>query len=169
MIRRRMLALLPAAILAEPARAQAPRGAPAPPLALPTGMSPLPNGAFRLAFRAGEQALPGGVAPALAEIGRRLAATPAGFGRIVVQAQASGPSNDPSTARRVSLARATAVRQALAAGGLDESRVDVRALGRTPAALDSADILPPSAVRPADQASAPAPGQPAPPRPDPVR
>jgi outer membrane protein OmpA-like peptidoglycan-associated protein len=147
MIRRRMLALLPAAILAEPARAQAPRGAPAPPLALPTGMSPLPNGAFRLSFRPGESALPTGSTETLREIGRRLAAAPAGTGRITVEGQASGPTNDASAARRVALARAQAVRAALAEGGLEETRVDVRGLGRTPAALDAADILPPGATR----------------------
>lgn len=150
MKRRLALAALTGLALPGPAGAQAPRGAPAPPIALPAGMSPLPNGAFRVTFRAGEQALPAGVAPALAEIGRRLAERPAGTGRITVEGQASGPSNDSSTARRVSLARAVAVRSALAAGGLDETRVDVRPLGRTARVLDAADILPPEA-----QASAP--------------
>lgn len=125
----------------------APRGAPAPPLALPAGMSPLPNGAFRVAFRAGQAELPAGAAEALAEIGRRLAQRPAGSGRIAVDGQASGPANDASVARRLSLARATAVRQALVAGGLEETRVDVWALGRTPAVLDVADVLPPEAQR----------------------
>jgi outer membrane protein OmpA-like peptidoglycan-associated protein len=111
-------------------------------------MSPLPNGAFRVAFRAGQAELPSGAAETLAEIGRRLAQRPLGTGRIAVDGQASGPSNDPSVARRLSLARAQAVRRALVAGGLDETRVDVRALGRTPAALDAADVLPPEAQRP---------------------
>jgi outer membrane protein OmpA-like peptidoglycan-associated protein len=130
-----------------PALAQAPRGAPPPPLALPAGMSPLPNDAFRLSFRPGESVLPAGSAETLREIGRRLAAMPAGTGRITVEGQASGPSNDASAARRVALARAQAVRAALVAGGLEETRVDVRGLGRTPAALDAADILPPGATR----------------------
>ena len=130
-----------------PARARAqgaaPRGAPPPPLALPPGMSPLPHGAFRVQFRAGQAALPAGVAEALGEIGRRLALAPAGTGRITVEAQTSGPANDPSIARRVALARANEVRNALVAGGLEATRVDVRPLGRTNAALDVADVLPP--------------------------
>ena len=129
------------------AAAPAPRGAPAPPLALPAGMSPLPHGAYRLSFRSGESAVSPAQAQTLAEIGRRLAAIPAGTGRITVEGQASGPSNDVSAARRVALARAQAVRAALVAGGLDETRVDVRALGRTPAALDAADVLPPGVQR----------------------
>lgn len=148
MIRRRHLAALPMLAAALPAAAQAPRGAPAPPLPLPPGMSPLPGGhGWRLAFRSGEQALPQGAAPTLAEIGRRLAALPAGQGRVTVEGQASGPANDASAARRIALARALAVRQGLVAGGLEETRVDVRALGRTGAGLDAADILPPDAPR----------------------
>jgi hypothetical protein len=137
-------ALLALTMIAAPGVAGAQsRGAPAPPLALPAGMSPLPHGAYRVAFRGNAITLPDGAAEALAEIGRRLAATPAGTGRITVEAQASGPRNDASTARRVSLDRAIAVRKALVAGGLDETRVDVRALGRTADALDAADVLPP--------------------------
>jgi outer membrane protein OmpA-like peptidoglycan-associated protein len=138
------LALL---LLASPALAQN-RGAPPPPLALPSGMAPLTDGAYRLSFRVGETALPTNTAATLSEIGRRLAAaTPPGTGRITVEGHASGPANDVSAARRLSLARATAVRDALVAGGLDETRVDVRALGRTPLALDAADILPPGVTR----------------------
>jgi hypothetical protein len=145
MNRRLVLAAPLALALPAPVRAQAaaPRGAPPPPLALPAGMSPLPRGAYRVQFRPGEAALPAGVAPALAEIGRRLAAAPAGTGRITVEAQVSGPANDASTARRVALARANEVRRGLVAGGLEETRVDVRPLGRTTAGLDAADILPP--------------------------
>ncbi|PWS34001.1 hypothetical protein DFH01_27070 [Falsiroseomonas bella] len=141
-------ALLALTILAAPGVAGAQsRGAPAPPLALPAGMSPLPQGAYRVIFRGPEVALPAGAAEVLAEIGRRMAASPAGSGRITVEAQSSGPRNDASTARRLSLERANAVRKALAAGGLDETRVDVRALGRTPEGLDAADILPPGVTR----------------------
>jgi outer membrane protein OmpA-like peptidoglycan-associated protein len=130
------------------AQAPAPRGAPAAPLALPTGMSPLTQGAYRLSFRTNETALPAGTEPTLAEIGRRLAAsTQPGLGRVTVEGHASGPANDVSAARRLSLARANAVRDALVAGGMDATRIDVRALGRTQAALDAADILPPGVTR----------------------
>lgn len=130
-----------------PAAAQH-RAAPPPPLALPAGMSPLRDGAYRVAFLVGQSGLQAGMAPTLAEIGRRLAVAHAqGSGRITIEGHASGPTADASTARRISLARANAVRDALVAGGLEETRIDVRALGRTNAALDAADILPPGAVR----------------------
>ena len=146
MIRREALLALPLLALARPGAAQL-RDAPAAPPALPAGMAALPNGAFRVLFGTGEAALPAGTAPTLAEIGRRLAEWPAGFGRITVEGQTSGPADDVSAARRLSLARAQAVRGALAAGGLDQARVDVRALGRMAAALDAADVLPPGAPR----------------------
>jgi len=141
---RAILALL---LLTTPALAQN-RGAPPPPLALPTGMAPLNHGAYRLSFRGADTALPANTEPTIAEIGRRLqAATLPGLGRVTVEGHASGPSNDVSAARRIALARATMVRDALVAGGLDSTRVDIRALGRTQAALDAADILPPGVTR----------------------
>jgi outer membrane protein OmpA-like peptidoglycan-associated protein len=146
MRRRAALSAVTALALPGAARAQS-RGAPAPPIALPAGMNPLPHGAYRVLFRAGTQDLPNGVAPTLAELGKRLAERAVGTGRVTVEGQASGPTNDPSVARRIALARAQAVRAALVAGGIEETRVDVRALGRTPAALDCADILPPQAPR----------------------
>jgi hypothetical protein len=100
--------------------------------------------------------LPQGLAPALAEIGRSLGERAVGTGRITIEAQASGPAEDASAARRLSLGRAEAVRQALAAGGLATTRVDLRPLGRTAQGLDCADILPPNAgARPTDPASNP--------------
>jgi hypothetical protein len=134
MNRRPLLAALP--LLALPARARAQA-------ALPAGLSALPGGGWRVAFRAGQAELPQGLAPALAEIGRGLGERAAGGGRITIEAQASGPAEDASVARRLSLGRAEAVRQALAAGGLATTRVDLRPLGRTAQGLDCADILPP--------------------------
>ncbi len=114
---------------------------PEPPLALPPGMSALPQGGWRLGFADESAAI---IAPALqatlAEIGRRLANRPRG--RVSLVALASGPVGDASAARRLTLARALAVKQALAAGGLAETRIDVRALGRTAEAVDAVDILP---------------------------
>jgi outer membrane protein OmpA-like peptidoglycan-associated protein len=46
-----------------------------------------------------------------------------------VQAYAPGKPDDPSTARRVSLSRAMAVRTALIADGVPSARIFVRALG----------------------------------------
>lgn len=147
MMRREALLALPLLALPQPGVAQS-RDAPVvQPRTLPAGMAALPNGGVRVLFGAGEAALPASTAPMLAEFGRQLAARPAGFGRITVEGQASGPAEDASAARRLSLARAQAVRGALVAGGLDQTRVDVRALGRTAAALDAADVLPPAAPR----------------------
>jgi OmpA family len=134
MIRRRSLAALLLPALAVPAWAGAPLAA-------------LPRGGWRLVFPQGEARLPEGAAAALAELAGELARLPAGSGRITVEGQASGPANDASLARRLSLARANAVRAALAEAGLAATRVDVRPLGRTEAALDAADILPPEAPR----------------------
>ena len=46
-------------------------------------------------------------------------------------AYAAGTPEDPSTARRLSLSRALAVRSALMADGVTSSRIYVRALGAT--------------------------------------
>lgn len=46
-----------------------------------------------------------------------------------VQAYAPGKADDPSTARRISLSRAMAVRSALVADGVPSARIFVRALG----------------------------------------
>jgi hypothetical protein len=147
MNRRKLLAALPLLALPAPAGAQA--------LGVtPPALSTLPGGGWRIAFRAGQADLPQGLAPALAEIGRSLGAGAVGTGRITIEAQASGPAEDASVARRLSLGRAEAVRQALAAGGLVTTRVDLRPLGRTAQGLDCADILPPNAsvARPTDPA-----------------
>ncbi|WP_149539197.1 OmpA family protein [Siccirubricoccus phaeus] len=121
-----------------PARGLSPATVPA--LALPPGMEALPSGAWRLRFPTGAAEVPEAAAPALAELGRRLAAGPPG--RVTILAQASGPE-DVSTARRLSLARGFAVKQALAEGGLPPTRIDIRPMGRTADGLDSADIQPP--------------------------
>jgi hypothetical protein len=108
-------------------------------LALP-GLESLPQGGWRVAGTA----LPA----ALATLGRALAeAVPEGRGRVTLVAEVAAPPDDPSTARRESLARAVAVRGALERGGLPLTRMDIRPLGRTAAARDVVDILPPGAPR----------------------
>lgn len=125
------------------ARPQAPTATAAAPAlrALPAGLEALPDGGARLRFAAGREALPQGAEGSLAEFGRRIAAEPSG--RVTVTAQASGPPADISAARRVSLARALAVKQALAAGGVAPTQIDLRPMGRTGEALDAVDIQPP--------------------------
>ena len=106
----------PANLSASPGAAQPPPAAPeARSFTLPPGMEALPQGAWRLRFAPGTEMPPHAAEAALAELGRRLAAGP--DGRVVLTAQASGPA-DVSSARRVSLARGLAVKEALVAGGL---------------------------------------------------
>ncbi|MBL6454399.1 hypothetical protein JMJ55_03620 [Belnapia sp. T6] len=124
---------------APPARLALPPALPG----LPEGMEARPDGSLRLRFPNGAEAVPPATSPALAELGRRLAALPAG--RVTLVAQASGPVADISSARRLSLARAIAVKEALAAGGLPPTRIDIRPMGRTADAVDAVDVQPPLA------------------------
>ncbi|MFZ4410014.1 MAG: hypothetical protein ACOYOH_21895 [Paracraurococcus sp.] len=131
----------PADLAARPGAAPPPPTAPAArPFTLPAGMEALPGGAWRLRFAEGRDTAPRAADAALAELGRRLAAAPEG--RVVLLAQASGPA-DISTARRLSLARGLAVKEALVAGGLAPTRIDIRPMGRTEEAADAVDVQPP--------------------------
>lgn len=123
-----------------PPRAAGPAGP-----ALP-GLTPRPDGGWRLAFAPASADLPPAMPAALADLGRRLAQGPQG--RVRVVAQAAGPVQDVSAARRLSLARGIAVKAALAAGGLAATRIDIRPAGRTEEALDAADVLPPGVPDP---------------------
>lgn len=71
------------------------------------------------------------LSPASAAAIHRLvqAAPPGDSTSFNVVAYAAGTPEDPSTARRLSLARALAVRSALIADGIISSRIYVRALG----------------------------------------
>jgi flagellar motor protein MotB len=109
------------------------------------GVAPRPAGGWRVDFAQGQSALSTRDRHALAGVAQALAPIPAG--RITVQAQASGPADDASIARRLSLARAMAVRDALVAAGLVATRVDIRALGRLEPPADIAEILPPGVPR----------------------
>jgi hypothetical protein len=121
--------------------------APAPPAlrGLPPGFEALPDGGARLRLPTDSAGLPPAAERSIAELGRRIAAGEPG--RVTVTAQASGPAADVSTARRLTLERALAVKQALAAGGLPTTRIDLRPMGRTDEALDAVDIQPPGPAR----------------------
>lgn len=123
-----------------PLRPQAPQ-APAGPL---EGLQSLPLGGFRLRMTGSELTQP--QTAAVQSLARDLAALPQG--RITVEAQVAGPANDVSAARRLSLARAQAVKSALIAGGLTPTRIDLRPLGRLSGAEDAVDILPPGVASP---------------------
>jgi outer membrane protein OmpA-like peptidoglycan-associated protein len=73
-----------------------------------------------------------------------------------VEAYAPGKADDPSTARRVSLSRAMAVRSALVADGVPSARIFVRALGEQfgDGPPDRADISVMGANAPANTAAA---------------
>jgi outer membrane protein OmpA-like peptidoglycan-associated protein len=105
----------------------------------------LAEGRWRIRFAAGREELSEAAAGRLEELGRRLAEG-GSAGRVTVEAQSSGPEADVSAARRLSLGRALSVKAALASGGLLPTRIDLRPLGRTPEAVDAADILPPPAA-----------------------
>ncbi|MDB5316938.1 MAG: hypothetical protein JWO24_2782 [Rhodospirillales bacterium] len=107
----------------------------------PPGLEALPNGGLRIQGAA----LDARTRAALADYGRRLAALP--NGRVTVLAEVSGPAEDAHLARRLSLARAQAAKAALVEGGLDETRIDLRPLGRTTAGVDRLDVLPPGVDR----------------------
>ena len=95
--------------------------------ALPTVR--LPDGtaqAARLSFQTGSST----VTPESERELRRLAQALAGNeNRVQLRAYADGPDDRPSTARRLSLSRALAVRSFLIEAGLRSTRIDVRALG----------------------------------------
>ena len=158
------------AMLSQPSRAQAPdpslppdpAPAPPPPVQLTPlrpqapqpmagplqGLQTLPQGGFRLRMT-GTELTPTQTA-AVQALARNLAMLPQG--RITVEAQVAGPADDVSTARRLSLVRAQAVKSALIAGGLTPTRIDLRPLGRLSAAQDAVDILPPGVASPNTEA-----------------
>ena len=127
-----------------PLRPQTPQS-PAGPL---QGLQTLPQGGFRLRMTGTE--LTATQTAAVQALARSLAALPQG--RITVEAQVAGPAEDVSAARRLSLARAQAVKSALSAGGLTPSRLDLRPRGRLPGAQAAVDILPPGVASPNTEA-----------------
>ena len=117
--------------VAPPAPAPAPRAAPTPAPVQTAALSTvrLADGstqAARLGFQTGSSTI---TADSEREL-RRLAQVLAGNeNRVQLRAYADGPDDRPSTARRLSLSRALAVRSSLIEAGLRSTRIDVRALG----------------------------------------
>lgn len=140
--RRALLALAgaPGTAAGVPRPAEASGGA-----ALPEGLIPLPGGGWRLLLAPEALEPTPAQRAALAGIGRQLAAETTG--RVTLWAEVS-QGEDVSAPRRRALQRARAVRAALVAGGLPETRVDIRPLGHTEARRDVVDILPPGLARP---------------------
>jgi len=133
-----LLGLLPLAFVAQ-APAQ-----PAPVRTIP-GISLLPDGGWRLRFEAGSDQPTPLQRLGLIRLGTALAQ--GAPGRITLWAEvASG--DDVSATRRLALQRGLVVRSALVAGGLPETRVDIRPLGVTSSGVDVVDILPPGVLRP---------------------
>lgn len=117
---------------------------PLPPIRLAPGIAALPGGAWRITFTPTQETPDVPQREALERLGAALQG--GSLGRITLNSEASA-GEDVSTHRRLSLARARAVKDALVAGGLDETRVDIRALGRTANPRDMVDVLSPTAPR----------------------
>lgn len=108
-----------------------------------TAPQPLPQvgkALVSLPFAAASDALPPWSAAVLAPVTQALAARPQA--RLVVSGYASGEGTQDREGRNRSLQRALAVRAFLAAHGIDETRMDVRALGdkTDAAARDRVDL-----------------------------
>jgi outer membrane protein OmpA-like peptidoglycan-associated protein len=110
---------------AEPAPGSPP---PPPPITDTASTKAAPTTAgLRLTFAPGKSDLSADSAASIKDL---TASAPGGdAATFTVQAYAPGTPDDPSTARRVSLSRAMAVRSALVADGVPSSRIFVRALG----------------------------------------
>jgi outer membrane protein OmpA-like peptidoglycan-associated protein len=111
---------------------------------------------LRVTFGAGETDLSPASAAAIQNVVK--AAPPGDTTSFNVVAYATGTPEDPSTARRLSLARALAVRSALMADGVSSTRIYVRALGAQvgEAPADRVDVSVLGANAPPTPASAPA-------------
>ncbi|MCB5943713.1 OmpA family protein [Acidocella sp. KAb 2-4] len=129
----------PPAPPAAPAAAKpAPAAAPAPtpkPTAKPIAPVPkAPPAGVKLSFAPGSAALP---ANATAALGPFCGAG----GMVSVSAHAPANPSDPSAAMRLSLARALAVKQALAACGVPAQNIIPRAMGASPGQADDNTII----------------------------
>nr|WP_314072241.1 OmpA family protein [uncultured Roseococcus sp.] len=122
--------------------------APLPPLPnipLARGVTSPERGVWHVAFETGSEEIPAPRRAALLRIGGVL--NTGSVGRVTVIAEV-GSGDDLSTTRRLSLARARAVKDALVAGGLAETRIDLRPMGHRDAGQDIVAILAPTVARP---------------------
>jgi outer membrane protein OmpA-like peptidoglycan-associated protein len=116
----------------------------------PGGAARIGDG-WRITFGPGLSSLSPATAQVLRDVARGLPAQAS----LTISAFAPGSPEDPSVARRLSLARALATRGVLIAEGIASPRILVRALGAGPAIADGppdrVDLLPslPSQARPA--------------------
>jgi outer membrane protein OmpA-like peptidoglycan-associated protein len=93
----------------------------------PADVPTLPGQSMQIIFAAGEAALPAAAQGALGAIAAKLAQDDTL--RLQLKAYAGGGADSASHARRLSLARALAVRSQLIEQGVRSTRIDVRALG----------------------------------------
>jgi outer membrane protein OmpA-like peptidoglycan-associated protein len=120
-----VIALAPVAPPPPPVEAAPP---PPPPISDTAASSASSTGAgLRVTFGTGQSELSPASAEAISSLVR--SAPPGDGTSFNVVAYAAGTPEDPSTARRLSLARALAVRSALIADGVGSARIYVRALG----------------------------------------
>jgi len=125
----------PPAAVALPSEAPAPAApqlaAPSPTAVQPAPPPPPQRRTLRVGFAPGQSGLTPPEAGALAELGQGVPKT--GPVRVEVLAYAPAAEGDASAARRLSLARALAVRSALAGAGVPAGSITLRALGSPPA------------------------------------
>ncbi len=139
-----------------PPAAQAPPPPPPPISDTATSAASAAGAGLRVTFGPGESDLSPASATAIQNLVKN---GPQGDGiSFNVVAYAAGTPEDPSTARRLSLARALAVRSALIADGVSSTRIYVRALGAqaSDAPADRVDLSVLGANAPSIPASAPA-------------
>jgi len=161
--------IAPAAPPAAPSSAAQSSAAPSSTASFPPGATPTASSAdqaatgtaptaanLRLSFAAGQSDLS---PESLTSIKQLIAATPADGGSVNVSAYAPGRPDDPSTARRVSLSRAMAVRSALISDGVPSTRIYLRALGAQygEGPADRVDVTVLGATLPGDTAAQAAP------------
>ena len=98
-------------------------------------------GRLQVLYTADGTAVPGSATAPLDELAREVV-TNRGV-RVQLAAYANGEDNSSSEARRLSLARALAIRRFLIDRGIAASRIDVRALGNTSTAgqADRVDVV----------------------------